>query len=651
MSKSKKNQKLVIRKEIPLPAQPKKQSFPFHHLMAIVLIVGVAFIAYSNTFYVPFQFDDRANIHNNPNIQMKALTWERVGQFIKNTYQVTIRVFSYFTLALNYYFREFNVFGYHLVNFFIHIGSGIFLYWFLILTFNLPFLQEKYGSISYQISLFASLIFVSHPIQTQAVTYIVQRMASMAGMFYLLSMVLYIKGRLASGPSRIFYFGGVGLSYLLGVFSKENVAILPLFIALYEFYFFQNLDLSPRGKRIVFYLVGALLILGAFGLVLWGPRYYNEIVEGYQIRDFTLEERVLTQFRVVLYYVTLLVFPHPSRLNLDYDFSTSRTIFDPPTTLISILIIAGLIGYSLWITKRKPVFSYFVLWYFGNLVIESSIFPLEMVYEHRLYLPAVGPFVLFSLMTVRGIEKWRVREAIPRIEMAKPRFVETFVFLVVIVLLFMGTYLRNETWNDEIGLWKDCLKKSPQKARPYANLGFAYLDAGIYDQALQATQHALQIDPKFAYAYYNMSIIYQKMGDLKQATDMGKKALEIDPDFHMAHYSLGEIYFEKGEYQESVEAYKRFLEVFPNFPNVHHLLGIVYAAQRQIDKAMKEFEYEIRVNPYHALAHLNLGQIYWYELRKKQKALDHLKTALFLDPLLPNRGEIRRLVHLLEGFP
>ena len=115
-----------------------------------------------------------------------------------------------------------------------------------------------------------------------------------------------------------------------------------------------------------------------------------------------MAERVLTQFRIVLYYLTLLIYPHPSRLNLDYDFPISRTILDPPTTLISILIIAGLIGYSIWTAKKRPMLSFCILWYFGNLVIESSIFPLEMVYEHRLYLPAVGPFVLFSLLVLRG---------------------------------------------------------------------------------------------------------------------------------------------------------------------------------------------------------------------------------------------------------
>jgi len=408
MANPNKNQKSDPKKKILPKAGWKRQPF-FRHLIAMGLIAAVALVAYSNTFHVPFQFDDRPNIAHNPNIQIKVFTWDRIERLVKNTYKESIRVFSYFTLALNYYFGGFNVFGYHLVNFLVHIASGVFLYWFLLLTFNLPSLKEKYGSISYKVALFSSLIFISHPIQTQSVTYIVQRMASMAGMFYLLSLVLYVKGRLATGRPRILYLGGMVLSYLLGVFSKENVAILPLFVALYEFYFFQNLDLSPKSRKVLFDLAAALFIIGAFGLILWGKRYFNLIIEGYEYRTFTMSERVLTQSRIVLYYLTLLAFPHPSRLNLDYDFPISKTILDPPTTLISILIIAGLMGYSIWGARKKPVISFFILWYFGNLVIESSIIPLEMVFEHRLYLPAVGPFVLFSLMVVRGIEKLKYK--------------------------------------------------------------------------------------------------------------------------------------------------------------------------------------------------------------------------------------------------
>ena len=286
MPRPKKKQKLGREEKALSTPRRKKPSFSLHPLIVIALIGGMALLAYSNTFHVPFHFDDQPNIVKNPDIQIKVFTWDRLGQLVKHSNKTTIRFFSLFTFALNYYFGEFNVFGYHLVNLTIHVAAGVFLYWFIILTFNLPSLVEKYGSISHKVALFTSLIFVCHPIQTESVTYIVQRMSSMAGMFYLLSMVLYIKGRLSRGRPRLFYFGGMGLSYLLGVFSKENAAMLPLFVALYEFYFFQSLDLSPKGRKVVFVLLGTLLILGAFGFAIWGQRYINVAVEGYQLWNF-----------------------------------------------------------------------------------------------------------------------------------------------------------------------------------------------------------------------------------------------------------------------------------------------------------------------------------------------------------------------------
>jgi hypothetical protein len=392
----------------------RRQTVPWHHVIALGLIAGVSLLVYSNTFHAPFHFDDQPNILLNPNVQVKSWSWETFLRLVRNTYKESIRVFSFFTLALNYSLGGVNVFGYHVVNLLIHIASGMLLYSFLILTFQLPSLRERYGSVAYRVALFASLIFVSHPVQTQSVTYIVQRMASLGGMFYLLTLVLYIRGRLAGGLKRYVFFGAMGLSYLLGVFSKENVAIVPLFIALYEFYFFRQFELGPRGKKFLVVAGGLLCFLGALVFLLWGRRYIELSISGYGIRPFTLEERLLTQSRVVLYYLTLVVFPLPSRLNLDYDFPLSRSFVDPPTTLLSILIIVGLLIYGVWIAKKRPVLSYFIFWYFGNLVIESSVFPLEMVYEHRLYLPAVGPFVLFSLLIVGLIERLRNRSSLIR---------------------------------------------------------------------------------------------------------------------------------------------------------------------------------------------------------------------------------------------
>ena len=166
--------------------------------MAIGMMAAIAFIAYGNTFHVPFQFDDYPNIVSEPSIRLHSFTLHWLEQLIQNI-KDSIRFFTYFTFALNYYFGKFNVFGYHLVNLLIHIISGIFLYRFLLLTLNLSPLKERYGSSAFYIALFSSLLFIAHPIQTQSVTYIVQRMASMAGMFYLLAMLLYVKGGSPAG--------------------------------------------------------------------------------------------------------------------------------------------------------------------------------------------------------------------------------------------------------------------------------------------------------------------------------------------------------------------------------------------------------------------------------------------------------------------
>ena len=233
----------------------------------------------------------------------------------------------------------------------------------------------------------------------------------------------------------------------------------------------------------------------------------------------------------------------------------------------------------------------------------------------------------------------------------KPHFIEIVVFALVILLLTVGTHRRNRLWGSEIDLWTDCVMKSPKKARPYFDLGFAYMSAGVYDKALAMTEKAIEIDPKFANAYYNLGLIYQRMGDREKAIALGKKALDLDPDLYFAYYSLGALYFENGQYPEAEEAYKKFLKVFPYFPEAHNLLAIVYSAQKQFDKAVKEFEETVRIAPYHVLAHLNAGQTYWYEFQNREKAVYHLKIALMLDPFLPSRGQIRRLVRSLERPP
>lgn len=253
----------------------------------------------------------------------------------------------------------------------------------------------------------------------------------------------------------------------------------------------------------------------------------------------------------------------------------------------------------------------------------------------------IRPPALYHFSEKKGIHSEVIRNL-------KQNLLELTIFILVIVLLAVGAYSRNRIWNDGVVLWTDTIQKSPNKALPYVNLGYAYLSLGDYEKAFETTKKAILIDPRFAPAYLNLSGIYQKWGDLRQAIQMGEKSLEIDPKLYVVHYAMGGIYFDDKQYEKAEESYKKFIQIYPYFPEVHNFLAVAYMSQRRFDKAIEAFEGEIRVNPFHSLAHVNLGQVYWYEFRNREKALTHLKAALLIDPFLPDRTKIKRLVQTIE---
>ena len=657
MSRKKKSKAPVPADPISTRASIQHHPFPVRHVLAFSLMAVLALVTYSNTFHVPFHFDDDPNIVFNASTHLRSFSFRWVSQLIQANFRESLRVFAYFTFALNYYFGGLQVFGYHLVNLLIHLGCSLLLYWFLLLTFSLPSLKERYGTQAFSIALFSSLLFLCHPIQTQSVTYIVQRMASMAGLFYLLALTLYVKGRLSSGRKRWLLWLGMAGSYFLGLFTKENVAILPLFVALYEFYFFQNLEVSPKTRKALFYTFGPVLLLGVLMVLVWGRRYVNVIVEGYQIRDFTLTERVLTQFRVVLYYLTLLVCPHPSRLNLDYDFPTSHGMLDPPTTLLSILIVFGLIGYSLWSCRKRPLLSYFIFWYFGNLVIESSIFPLEMVYEHRLYLPMVGPVVLFVVLVLKGWERIRdgLRLRLGQDEL-KTRMTDTTrrnyplwaFFLALTGLLCFGSYERNKIWRDPLTLWEDCLNKSPNKPRSHTNLGFYLVQDNQVEKGVEHYDTALKLNPKFVDAHFNLAQVYGERRQFDQAEVHLKECIRLAPEDPRGYNEMGLIRLQKGDFDEAIRFLKRALEINPFLGNVHANLGNTYLQVSRLDQALSEYERALQLNPDLSEVHLKMAEIYTKKGRPELAAKE-LEIALENNPSLSEAHFLRGMAYIEQG--
>ena len=295
-------------------------------LVALALLVIVTAAAYSNTLNSSFHLDDKSNIWNNPSVFMREITLETLYDAAFNS-PIRTRPVANVTFALNYYFHNLNLPGYHITNIFIHIATGIFLYFLLKATLSLPTLRDNFDRQGPMIIAFiTATIWLLHPLQTQSVTYVVQRMNSMFAMFYILAMLLYVKGRLTTGTkNRWFLYGGCLLAFILSLGSKELAATLPIFIFLYEWYFLQDLrSIRSISRRQWFMLALALLVfVGLAFFYVGGDPIKSLLTNEISGREFTRWERFLTETRVVLMYISLIFFPHLSRLNLDYDFPLS----------------------------------------------------------------------------------------------------------------------------------------------------------------------------------------------------------------------------------------------------------------------------------------------------------------------------------------
>jgi len=578
-------------------------------LAALAILV---FFIYSNTLHGPFTFDDMKSIGNNPSVRLSELTWEGISRaaYLK-------RPVAKISFALNYYFHQYDVLGYHLVNILIHITTGILLYLFARTTLSIPSLGSIYPANRW-IPFFTAVVWLVHPIQTQSVTYIVQRMNSMAVMFYVLSLFLYAKARLGEGKvQRWLLFAGCAFSGLLALGSKEMTAILPFFIFLYEWYFFQDLS-KDWLKRHLGYVLGIVGLFALISFVFLGlnPQEKLQAIGDYSRKEFTFGERVLTQPRVVIYYLSLLFYPHPSRLNLDYDFPLSHSLIDPVTALLSIGAIVGLLGLACLLAKKERLLSFCIIWFFGNLVIESSVVPLALIFEHRTYLPSMLVSLTAVTLAYRHV---------------KVRWVTVVALCAMAGVCSVWTYERNRVWGDEVSLWSDCVQKSPLKARPHNNLGYALRTQGKVDEAIGHYTEALRIKPDYGEAHTNLGAALALQGRLEEAMSHYAEALRIDPDSVGAHSNLGSALVNLGRFDEAAGHCCEALRIDPDFAEAHSNLGSALAGLGRLEEAASHCYQALKLKPDHAEAHVNLGAVLLSQ-GKLEGAIDHFSEALQIKP-------------------
>jgi len=373
-------------------------------LSALVFLFLLILIIYSNTFDAAWHLDDYQNITQNPhfykikNLNVSTL-WASLHSPVSQRISRPVAMLSF---AFNWYVGSDHVVGYHIVNLLIHLLTAFFLYLTILNLFKAPNLKDRYQESAGFIALLAAVLWAIHPIQTQAVTYVVQRMACMAAMFYVFGLYCYIKARLESSKKfKIIMFLGCGLSFLLGLGSKENTVTFPIVLGLIEVLFFQDLN-DRQTRRICFrgLIAGGILIfLGGAVMFLNGNPL--SLLKESDFRHFTPTQRLMTEPRIVVFYLSQIFYPIISRYSIEHDIAVSTSLLDPWSTLPGIILVLVLIGIGLSQMKKRPILSFTILFFFLNHVIESSFIALELVFEHRNYLPS-----LFLFLPVAVVIKW-----------------------------------------------------------------------------------------------------------------------------------------------------------------------------------------------------------------------------------------------------
>ncbi|OGW28623.1 MAG: hypothetical protein A2X59_03460, partial [Nitrospirae bacterium GWC2_42_7] len=485
---------------------------------------------------------------------------------------------------------------------------------------------------------FTALIFLVHPIQTGAVTYIVQRFASLATLFYLFSIVMFLKSSVRYSAEKRFFSATHLTYYLLSLLSavlamrtKEIALTLPLAILICWILISTARENSRTWAAKILYVMPFLIAffiipLGFLNTSLPIGELIGEIgSKSTAAKDIRRTEYLFTQFRVIATYLRLMFVPIGQ--NLDYDYRISKSLFEP-TVLMSlslhIAIIVSAIIYFLRNRRGLSVIIFFgIFWFYLTLSVESSFIPIkDVIFEHRLYLPSSGLIAAFVTVFVISAEKFK-KEKIYTIILT--------VMIPVLVMLSGLTIKRNMLWQDGIALWEDTIRKSPHKSRPYSNLGNIYNERRRYKDAETVYLKAIEIDPEFPGIYNNLGNTYKAGHRYKEAIDEYAKALNLDPRYAEAYYNLGTALYDMGRNEEALANYKKALELSPQMFEAYTAIGNSYDDMGLKTAALEMYARSIEINPYYFMTYYNRG-VLCETMRDIENARKDYLKALELNP-------------------
>jgi Tfp pilus assembly protein PilF len=594
---------------------------PVLHL-AVITLLGL--IVYSNTFNVPFQFDDVSNITKNTMIRDVS----NVPSFFRGgSGPFASRPLLHATVAINYYLGGTDTRGYHALNLALHLINAVLLYFLVVITGRHIGFKEGAGRLA---GFLASLLFTVHPLQTEAVTYIVSRSVLFSTTFYLSGIILFFRA-VTSEKRRSVYIAGLFAVSLLGMASRENFAMFPLMLVLYDLLFISRFSAREAAGHYRAY-IPVLVTLGYFVFLAANNTYVRSPgLPGWGIEPL---EYIYTQFNVHATYLRLLVLP--INQNLDYDYPIARALFELPT-LLSFMGYLGLWAAGILLVKKRPMVSFGVLWFVVTLVPISfavAFMGLRLgnpIFEHRAYLPSAGAIVAAV---------WGLVVLTEKSEALRKGAVSLLVALAVVFSI--AAYVRNGVWRSEVSLWSDVVEKAPNNAMAYGNLGAAYSTEGRYDLAVKYFRLQMRLHKERG--HYKRGPISGRERpeagadpkslhgrDVKTAIEYFETAIDMDPGNAAAHNNLGMLYRKEGRTDKAIEHYEAALGLEPDNAEFHTNLANAYDIEGRTDKAIEHYKEAIRLMPEYALAHYNLG-IAYINKGQPDKAREELRRALEIEP-------------------
>lgn len=595
-------------------------------LFSALFLVLLAFTAYHNSFHGPFIYDDLGSISQNPAIRSLwplplSLPPEMGGETAAGRPLVNL------SLAVNYALGGLGVFGYHVFNFSVHLAAGLVLFGLLRRTFLLPALKEGYGQYALPIALAASALWLVHPLQTESVTYIVQRAESLASLFYLLTLYSACRGFSASGGA-LWLPLSVAAS-CLGMASKEIAVTAPVAVFLYDWLLVTGSFGETLKKRPVYYafLASSLGVLAL--LMLGNPGRYGTAGFGAGIGPW---EYLATQLWAVPRYIRLFFWPHP--LVLDYgDFIATGP---GETAAGALLAVAAAAAFLRGFRKNRPL-AFAVAAFFLILAPTSSFVPIKpTVAEHRTYLALA---VLCALVAAGA---WRFLAAnVP--EEKKRGLIALALTLSAVAALTAATVSRNADYSSAYSIWSDTAAKWPGNPRALENM----LAAEKLERVSAAFEERLSRSPGSPDLHFEYGMELYHLGLTDLAAGEFRLAASFRPGFARAEHMLGTSLSELGKLEEGAARLEEAIRLDPELANAHYNLGNIFLAMKKPREALLGYSTALTLRPVFPEAQNNAGCAFLL-LGDRERALAHFRTALARNPAL---AEARENLSTGSGIP